>query len=109
MKGKRERPMKKGKVIQPPCFLPLLKLCASFGDASSLLSIVCTSTIVLFGVSLYIYIYIYIGNIDLHFPVVVIYYVFLLTIAFVENVENKLAFVGCTKKTSFCWKRINNL
>jgi hypothetical protein len=57
---------------------------------------------VLFGVSLYIYIYI--GNIDLHFSVVVIYYVFLLTIAFVENVENKLAFVGCTKKQAFVGK-----
>jgi hypothetical protein len=35
---------------------------------------------------------------------VVIYYVFLLTIAFVENVENKLAFVGCTKKQAFVGK-----
>jgi len=37
MKEKRERPMKKGKLIQPPRLLPILKLSsASFEDASSL-------------------------------------------------------------------------
>jgi len=41
MEGKRKRPMTKGKLIQPPRLLPMLKLSsASFEDASSLPSIV---------------------------------------------------------------------